>query len=391
MNETMLVRAAGGGWEELRPQTSMPEGGIVEVFGDDIGPVLGVTESVLVAACEPTLSMGTPDAICVDATGGIWIVQLALDGDGAATLPQLLAFGGSLTGMDYASFEAVCDRRGTGSLGAFVKSSTNVSGFTVPAFEKTVAESLAHGRFRLVAIVREAAPSLVQSMRFLNASGAMGALYEASSFASDSVSAVRARAIDLGAPFSAAPRVAAAAPAGQAAEPAVAAAPAPAAAPAATVDAGLAAFLVDTATATDVATSALMSQLYDACTATFADVHVDGTGDDASMSVVLRTEDTEMPLLVAATDGSVVVSFEALGAFDTNWSIRAELCQGMERLLGADLGDVRKISQLNLSIAEHLMDATLMEALIELLAETAQSIDDGNDGARIGAREPAAA
>src|SRR3712207_8491306 len=66
-------------------------------------------------------------------------------------------------------------------------------------------------------------------------------------------------------------------------------------------------------------------------------------------------------LFRSGTDGSVVLSFEALGELDASWETRDELCQGMERLLGTDLGDVRKISQLNLTIAEHLMDVTLVE------------------------------
>ena len=69
--------------------------------------------------------------------------------------------------------------------------------------------------------------------------------------------------------------------------------------------------------------------------------------------------------------------------------MRAELCQGMERLLGADLGDVRKISQLNLSIAEHLMDSTLMDALAELLTDTVAAMREA--GSARGAREAAAA
>jgi predicted RNA methylase len=46
----------------------------------------------------------------------------------------------------------------------------------------------------------------------------------------------------------------------------------------------------------------------------------------------------------------------------------------MERLLGADLGDVRKISKLNVVISEHLMDATLMEAFIEVIGDVMDTI-----------------
>jgi hypothetical protein len=380
MTETMLVRAAGGGWEELRPQTTMPDGGIVEVFGDDIGPVLGASSPVVVVACEPVLSTGAPDGICVDPDGGVWIVQLALDGDGATTLPQLLAFGGALTGMEYADFEQVCDRRGSGTLAKFVAAQTS-AGFDAAGFETAVAQALASGRFRLVAIVREAAQALVQSMRFLNASGAMGALYEATSFASASVSAVRAKVPDIGGTI--APAVAAAPPAS---------APAPAAAAAASVDPGADGFLAAVTSATDAGTSKLMGQFHAACAAAFDGVVFEGEGVDTRMRVSMHDGSADADVVVAGTDGSIVLSFEALGELDPAWTVRAELCQGMERLLGADLGDVRKISQLNLSIAEHLMDATLMEALTELLAETASTLHgDGSDGARIGAREPAAA
>jgi hypothetical protein len=375
MTETMLVRAAGGGWEELRPQTAVPEGGIVEVFGEDIGPVLGAPAPVVVAACRPALSTGEPDAICVDPDGGLWIVQLALDGDGSATLPQLLAFGGALTSMSYDSFEQLCDRAQGDALASFVEARAG-AGFHRQSFEVAVAEALATGRFRLAAFVREAAPALVQSMRFLNASGAMGSLYEATSFASATVTAVRAKALDVGAGSSTA-----AAPAGVAAAPAGGAAPRP--------SLGAASFVAATGKQGGDGTGSLMAQLQKACSATFDEVTYEGEGAESHMRASLHGPDGPVTMVVAGTDGSVVVSFEALGALDPGWGAREELCQGMERLLGADLGDVRKISQLNLSIEEHLMDATLMEALGDLLADTAGMLK-GDESAR-GAREAAAA
>jgi hypothetical protein len=59
----------------------------------------------------------------------------------------------------------------------------------------------------------------------------------------------------------------------------------------------------------------------------------------------------------------------------------------MGRMLGAELGDVKKISQLNLTIQEHLMDATLMEALAEILGDTVHALhaEGGKAGARNGA------
>jgi hypothetical protein len=376
MTETMLVRAAGGSWEELRPQTTMPSGGIVDLFGEDVGPVLGTPAPVVVAACSPTLSTGAPDAICLDPDGGVWIVQLDLHGGGELTLPQLLAFGGGLTGMAFDQFGALCDRAGGAPLAEFMESRSG-SGFHRQSFEVAVADALANGRFRLVSVVREAAPTLVQSMRFLNASGAMGSLYEATSFASESVTAVRAKAVDVG-------LAGAVASVTQAAAGAAPSSPGKG-------ELGAAGFIAATGKASGDDTSALMAALQKACLATFDEVTYAGEAGDAQMSAALHTDAGPAPLVLAGTDGSIVVSFEALSALDAGWTVRAELCQGMERLLGADLGDVRKISQLNLSIGEHLMDMTLMEALGELLHDTVEALRSSANGAQSGAREAAAA
>jgi hypothetical protein len=377
MTETMLVRAAGGGWEELRPQTTLPSGGLVEVFGEDVGPVLGAAAPVLVAAAAPALPAGAPDAICLDPDGGIWIVQLALDGDGSSVLPQLLAVGGGLTSMAYSDFETLCDRRGPDPLASFVEARC-AAGFHRQSFEVAVADALAHGRFRLVAIVRDAAPALVQSMRFLNASGAQGSVYEASSFASDTITAVRATQVDVGG---------AVARRGVAVDEAVAGGAGPMAP--ATPGLGAAGFVAATGKACGDDTGALMAQLQKACAASFDDTVYEGEGSEARMSALVDSPDGAVAMVVAGTDGSVVISFESVGELDPGWGAREELCQGMERLLGADLGDVRKISQLNLSIGEHLMDSTLMEALGDLLADTVTMLRNG-DSAR-GAREATAA
>ncbi len=378
MTETMLVRAAGGGWEELRPQTEMPDGGLVEVFGEDIGPVLGTAAPVIVAACQPVLSTGQPDAICVDPDGGIWIVQLALDSDGALTLPQLLAFGGGLTAMSYDAFDKLCDRAESDSLSGYIEARSG-GGFHKQSFEVAVADALAHGRFRLVSIVREAAPTLVQSMRFLNSTGAMGSLYEATSFSSATVTAVRAKAVDIGSSVGAASAPAGASEDGAPARRAASSSP----------DLGAAGFVAATGKASGDDTGTLMAQLQKACLAAFDDVTYDGESGEARMHALLDGADGPLPMVAAGTDGSVVVSFESLHELDPGWSVRTELCQGMERLLGADLGDVRKISQLNLSIGEHLMDATLMEALAELLTDTVTALRETNSAR--GAREAAAA
>ena len=125
-----------------------------------------------------------------------------------------------------------------------------------------------------------------------------------------------------------------------------------------------------------------MGQLQKFCSASFDDVRYDGDSTLARMSASLHAPDGgDVVILEASSDGSVLVSFEGLAPFDQHWTVRAELCHAMSRLLGADLGEVKKISQLNLNIREHLMDATLMEALIEIVGDTL-GVVRGEQGAR---------
>jgi hypothetical protein len=270
----------------------------------------------------------------------------------------------------------MCDRTQGDSLTSFMETRSGAD-FHSQSFEVAVADALAHGRFRLVAIVREAAPTLVQSMRFLNSSGAMGSLYEATSFASENVTAVRAKAIDIG--------VSSGWGGARASEGTASGATAPGA----STGTSAAGFVAATGKVSGDETSSLMAQLQKSCSESFDEIEYEGEGKTMSMQALLDSPTGQVAMLVAGTDGSVVVSFESLGSLDPGWGVREELCQGMERLLGADLGDVHKISQLNLSIGEHLMDSTLMEALGELLTDTIGAMRT-SDSAR-GAREAAAA
>lgn len=366
MTETMLVRTAGGAWEELRPQIEVPKGGVVELFGEDVGSILGGEVPIIVVACAPVLSTATPDAVCLDADGGIWILQLAMHADSSLVLPQLLAAGGGLTALSYDAFEELCTQTQGEPIAEFMEARSR-SSFHRPSFEVAVADNLAHGKFQLVAVVKQASPSLVQSMRFLNSAGARGMLMEATSFASDTIMAVRAKAIDIGAGAgqgtapSSLDSEALSDGAGHSDQRALA-------------KMGAAAFVAATGKASGDDTGDLMAQLVKSCVATFDDTAFEGSAAKATMSALLDSQDGPVTMVVAGADGSITISFESLSSLDAGWGVREELCQGMERLLGADLGDVHKISQLNLSIEEHLMDATLMEALGELLADTANAL-----------------
>jgi hypothetical protein len=345
--DTMLVRTADGGWENLQPQTKLPDGGIVEVFGEDIGPVLGAPSPIVVAACSPALPTGAPDALCVDIEGNVTIVTMALTGGAESSLPSLLAFAGSLQGHSYQEFEALCDlaRGKEGGLAAWVHKFSPHASFHRGTFEVTVADALSQGRFQLVAIVNSAPAMLTESMRYLNNSGANVACFEASLFSSASVMAVRANAIEVGHKQRAVE-----------------------------IQMSAAGLVAVTERTLDQPTGELMAELQKICSATFDEVRYEGDATSASMVGVVETAAGAADMLRASSDGSVVFSFEAIADMDPGWLVRAELAQAMGRMLGADLGDVKKISQLNLSIREHLMDATLMEALGEILGDTVTNL-----------------
>lgn len=348
MTETMLVRASGGSWEQLQPQTAVPDGGLIEMFGEDIGPVLGAPAPMLVAGVNAKLDSGSPDAICLDVDGNITIIAMALTGGAESTLPSLLAFAGSLNGMSYDAFEQVCGRveESDDGLAGFVHRRAPHADFHRGTFEVTVADALANGRFSLVAMVATAPPMLTQSMRYLNSSGASVACYEATIFASSSVLAVQAHPVDVGYQLR-------------------------------TVEIAMTAagLFAVTERTNDERTADLVAQIQKFCAGAFDDVVYEGDSDRASMSALLRdASGAAVPFVSVDSGGTVVIRFDSLASMDQRWIVRAELVQGMNRLLGAELGAVKKISQLNLDIREHLNDATLVEMLTEILGDTVQML-----------------
>lgn len=356
MSATMLVRTAAGAWESLEPLTKLPEGGITELLGEDIAPVLGQQAPLVVVAAAPKLATGRPDAICLDAEGNITVVVAALTGSADRTLPALLSFAGSLHGMAFDDFAKLCNRAiasEQGSLAEYVHAHNLHAEFHKGTFEVTVADALAQGRFHLVALVASATPSLAQSMRYLNSSGADVGCFEVTSFASDSVTAIQAGLVDVG----------------QVRREAV-------------IRMSAAGLLAITERNHGEQMARLMALLQKFGASTFDAVAYDGDNTRASMTATINGADPELPFLVADTEGAIGISFETLAPLDRDWSVRAGLCKALNRMLGADLGDVRKISQLNLSIREHLMDATLMDAFTEILADTVQLVR--GDAARSG-------
>ncbi|MCW2949750.1 MAG: hypothetical protein JWN41_763, partial [Thermoleophilia bacterium] len=390
MNDTLLVRAAGGAWELLEPRTALPDGGVAELLGDDVQTIVGAAHPVIVAACSPMFAAGAPDALCLDATGTVWIMQTALDGACDQLLGQLLGFAGALTGASYDELAAHCDRRGDTSLVDWMAERAG-SAFDRATFEHDVTASLAAGRIRLVALVHAATPNLVQSFRYLTSAGALGELFELSSFGSDSVTAIRASRVDLHgtapAHTPAAAEVASASPVRPTAiarritaeerEAAAASADTQPRAGAMTgpADADGAAFVEAANRLTGAAHAALLGQLQTACTTCFDHVVYDGDQLPKISAGITLEGDTTTVMSVSA-DGKIVISFGDMGPVDPSWTVRAELCQGLERLLGSDLGDVREIGELNMSVDEHLMDATLMDALAGLLADTVESVHE---------------
>lgn len=391
MTDTLLVRAADGGWEELRPQRALPEGGLVDVLGHDLGPVLGLGSPVIVVAAAPALATGTPDAICVDADGGVWILQSAFDDRHDLMMPALVGGGGALTGMEFSEFQAICNMVPEGAtLFDHVIASTGAAG-TADAFQRAVSTTLKSGQFHLVGFVHDAPAAVVQSLRFLQAAGARIQLLHTVSFASASVHAIRATELDLSAtPVDSAPAAIRRETAGSTEEqhdrprakpksaaesPAdVTTAPAPTTD---TADKPADRLIAAAQAAGDEQSARLIGQLHDAASAIFDNTTFADIEGDVRMTAQLAVDGGWASVLTLDSDGGLVISFSELGVCDGDWSARAELSQGMERLLGTDLGDVKEIGQLNLSIREHLNDSTLIDVLVELLGEMVQSVQHG--------------
>lgn len=407
MSETLLVRTAGGNWEKLSTQDSIPEGDIVDVFGSELSPILHTDTPVIVVAASPHLGAGRPAGLGVDTLGGVWVLELDLSGDGATTLPNLITFGGSLTGMSYEDFNTLCNACEGNSL--FEHVSKYAEKLNKQDFQESVTSSLSSGRINLISIVKQANQTLVSSMRFLNATGATGAIYEATSFRSPSISAIQATKLDLNtepkalpapakkeaptpvqeevvdedffatkstsdtAPEKSKPKPELKEPEPEVKEPVLKEAVAEEVAPEKTAKSSGSNFNQNTLKATNESTAKLMQLLQDALEKELDTVTYDASS--TQLEAFLTDSDNSDALFVSAeSNGNLVVFFASLNNLDPKWRARTELCQGMERLLGTDLGDVEKISQLNLSISEHLMDASLMEALIDLLADAAQDV-----------------
>lgn len=350
MTTNMLVRAAGGAWETLTEQTTVPTGGVPHIFGEDLAPLVGSPTPLLVVATSPPLATGAPDAVCVTPGGDLCIAMLALDQPSAErAMAELLAHAGALQGLSAIAFAQLCNRVSDheGGLAGFVGARAPSVEFHRKSFEVTIADNLANGRFHLTAFVASAPESLIQSMRFLNSSGtAQLSCFEIATFAGTDISAIRVNPVDVGAmrqaPKDSAPHASAS-------------------------------LLVAVAERTQgEVVGAMMAQLQTSCTPVFDEVIYDGDNSFCSMNGVLSVDGRPMTVLVATSDGTVDLRFDAIATVDRSGTARAELVHGLSRLLGADLGDARKVKNMTLNIAEHLNDATLVECLAEVLSDALQ-------------------
>lgn len=388
-SDGMLVRAAGGDWERLSPRSDIPAGSFDELFGDDLGPVLGHPIAMPVLTSTPLVAGGTaPDVICSTVEGHVALVRMALGTRSETVLPDLLAIAGAFDGLDLEGFLAACGVDKVDELASRVMGGTPPKA-TREAWASRLAETLQSGRFDLVALVSELPESALASIRFLNRSGAVRiSCVGIQLYASASVTALQTVALDTGVATTAErlPQAAAPVPSEQPKTPRESAASAKTAAgsPAALGSAieaagGPAVGRLGTLVAEG------LDRIFDTATYTGAgpdqrvECSVDGVGD------------APIQLVTLDSSGIVHVDFEALSPVDGDWSVRAELAQGMERLLGADLGDVKKISKLNVALAEHLMDATLAEAFLELVGDIVTEVRDDAEATRRRAAELEAA
>lgn len=406
-SDGMLVRAAGGDWERLSHRAEVPSGGFSELFGEDLGPVIGTAKSLPVLAVSPVVAGAAPDVVCGGADGSLALVRLAL-GEHAADqiLPELLGAAGAFHGMTLDEFVRVC------GVAKMDELASRVMGGTPPkasreSWSAKLAQTLSSGRFELVGLVTDLPESVLAPMRFLNHSGsAQLRCIQVQLYSSASVTALQLSPLDTGLavgvgsaesgraaeiPGAGASQTTAsgASRAGTKATPGARggsrAEHSPGASSSSAKEAAVekaedrvpdqAMLLTEIARSSGDQAANLARLLVSGLERTFDDCSYENANGKVMLHATMAGL-SEQPLRTLEVDGAGVVhvNFESLGPMDGDWSIRAELAQGMERLLGADLGDVRKISKLNVVIAEHLMDATLMEAFVEVIGDVMDTI-----------------
>lgn len=338
----MLVRSTDGTWEALEPRGHVDSGGFLDTCGDDLGPVLDLPAPLYVLARNAKLSSGKVEAICASAQGTLALVGSFFASPESA-VSTLLAHAGALHGMDFKDFEKACDASSkSGWMAQLIKQRDGHPDFQPEIFEMRLSEAVTNGSFQLIAFVDKAPKIVAQSMRYLNSSGAATVLcYEVASFAGDTVSAIQSSAVDVGAKLEEVPlRM---------------------------TEKGMAALA---ARSLGDKQGKLLAQLVRFSTGAFLEVLFDGDAESARMRAYAEpVTPSSIPLLTVVNTGDVTLDLRAIEQIDADWTIRAELVQGLSQLLGRNLGDPRSITDKHLSVTEHLMDATLMEVLTDTLSE----------------------
>ncbi len=364
-HERLLVRTHGGAWEPLTPQEPDGKTTFCEIFGSDIGPLVGSTAPILVVGEQTNLASGLVDALCVDADGCVYVVATALEAsaDAAVLLPKLLAHAGSMHGIAFDEFERLCNRLANGeTLTSHISSRAKHADVHEQTLTVAVTDALASGRFHLVAIVADAPETLVQSMRFLNASGASISCLNAETFSSGDVNAVKVALVDVGLTSR-------------------------------TIQVSMTATgllaLVDRIHGSQTASRIGVMQRY--CAENFDDVTYDGDMTSASMIASLHIDGVSAAIAGIETEGIVWIDFEEIGKFDDSWTARTELAGAISRMIGTDLGEIARIGRIRLTLGEHLNDDTLMEMFTDMLNDTIDDLRSQVSGrSRNGVAAPAA-
>lgn len=174
---TALWTSEGSGWSLLSPSGFPDEAtlhGLVEA-APQLLPLAGSPE-IVVLGREVQLGGGYADLVAVESSGRIVIIEVKLARNAEARraiVSQTLSYAAYMHGMTLGQFEQLMgshlQARGFGGLAAAAASVVQGRPFDEPSFLESVAGSLATGAFRLIFVLDQAPPELVQLTAYLEA------------------------------------------------------------------------------------------------------------------------------------------------------------------------------------------------------------------------------
>ncbi len=170
-----IWRNDGKQWRLLSPSGFIDEKALHDLVegAPQILPLAG-TPNLVIVGREVRLGSGLSDLIAVEESGRIAVIEVKLSRNAEARraiVAQILTYAAYLRGLDIQSFElrvnAYLQERGYAHLTDAVVANNQDGSFDAVVFADGLADSLAHGRFRLVLVLDSAPAELIQLVGYL--------------------------------------------------------------------------------------------------------------------------------------------------------------------------------------------------------------------------------